>query len=694
MPAPETEVSTDPLSSPSPEGQRPASGRGARRPDIQGLRAIAVLMVIAFHAGLSVPGGFIGVDVFFVISGFVITAMLSREWATTGKIRFARFYIRRFKRLTPALALMVAVTMVGSGLILSPLGSQQNAAKTALGAIFLAANFVIARTTGGYFDAPAETNPLLNVWSLSVEEQFYLAFPAILTLGWLLSKKVRWFKDLNLVLVASVGVISFGLAVLTSTGWEPPRGAFLVSFYSPFTRAWEFALGGLLSLVVRRYKLYSHRLGPPMGLFGVVALVTSLFLIDESTPFPGVWTLIPVIGTLLLLLAGEDETHAISRAIGASWMVKIGDCSYSLYLWHWPFIVFASLIWPGSRLAVFAAVGLSIGPALASYRWVETPGRESKILGGTPLVKLVLITVTPPILFACALLFADRNFFWSPVVHEYQTAIQPSHTGRLAGCDTELSIGKRKRGECIFNPTASGLPIYLIGDSNADQFSEGIIRAAEELDRPVVLSTADACPFVKAFFTRGSSSSGVNEDCRTYVQETQEYLSASAPGLVVIASSDKYWSDADFAVGQDSRSVTTDPRAKLNAMKTGLTAVVRSLQSAGHTVMLVQATPKWIGESAWNPDRCSILTIVSGACTRRMSVEQAAGVQGPTRGILNEISSETGATVLDTWPLLCPDRVCATQTGSLIRYRDEGHLSVMQAQALAPAFKSAIAAAR
>lgn len=160
-----------------------------RRLDIQGLRAIAILMVVAFHSGLPVPGGFVWVDVFFVISGFVITAMLMREWATTGRIRFGRFYVRRFKRLTPALALMVAVTMIISVFVLSPLGTQQTAAKTAFGAILLVANLVIARTTGGYFSAPAEINPLLNVWSLSVEEQFYLGFPAILAVGWLLARK-------------------------------------------------------------------------------------------------------------------------------------------------------------------------------------------------------------------------------------------------------------------------------------------------------------------------------------------------------------------------------------------------------------------------------------------------------------------------------------------------------------------------
>ena len=162
----------------------PETRKRSRRTDIQGLRAVAVLMVVAFHAGLPFPGGFVGVDVFFVISGFVITGMVLRERRATGRIRFGQFYLRRFKRLTPALALVVAVTVTASAAVLSPLGTQQTAAKTGIGAMLLAANVVIARTTGGYFDADAATNPLLHTWTLSVEEQFYLAFPALIALGW------------------------------------------------------------------------------------------------------------------------------------------------------------------------------------------------------------------------------------------------------------------------------------------------------------------------------------------------------------------------------------------------------------------------------------------------------------------------------------------------------------------------------
>ena len=271
-----------------PTSTGPIVATGNRRLDIQGLRAIAVLMVVAFHAGLPIPGGFVGVDVFFVISGFVITGMLSREWANTHRIRFGQFYLRRFKRLTPALALMVAVTIVISAAVLSPLGTQQTASKTAIGAMLLVANFVIAVATGGYFDAPAQTNPLLNTWSLSVEEQFYLVFPALLALAWLSARRRRLLKATPPLVVGAVAVASFGLALLTSHGWTLPNSPWLLGFYSPFSRAWEFAAGALLALAATKLKITSGKLALALGLVGTAILGASLWLINDSTPFPGV----------------------------------------------------------------------------------------------------------------------------------------------------------------------------------------------------------------------------------------------------------------------------------------------------------------------------------------------------------------------------------------------------------------------
>ncbi len=272
-------------------------------------------MVVAFHAGLPTPGGFVGVDVFFVISGFVITAMLMREWAAQGRIRLGQFYVRRFKRLTPALALMLSATMVIGFFVLSPLGTQQDASRTAIGAMLLAANLVIAKLTGDYFDLEADSNALLNTWSLSVEEQFYLLFPTLLLVGWLLTRRARRTSHIGpVIVVTTVGVVSFALAMLGASGYVPPVEGWLIGFYSPFTRAWEFAVGALLALAGERARITSRAEAEAVGALGVAMLAASLLLINGATTFPGPATLLPVVGTLLLLLAGTQPDGAIRRA--------------------------------------------------------------------------------------------------------------------------------------------------------------------------------------------------------------------------------------------------------------------------------------------------------------------------------------------------------------------------------------------
>jgi peptidoglycan/LPS O-acetylase OafA/YrhL len=183
----------------------------AFRLDIQGLRAIAVLAIIAYHAGLPLPGGFVGVDMFFVISGFVITAMLLREWNRHRKISFRNFYFRRVKRLAPALAFMTVVTVSVSFLVLSPFGPQELVAQTGIGAILSVANIVIARSTGNYFDPAADANPLLHTWSLSVEEQFYWIFPMLLSLGLILGSRLRTLSQKAMLLISLMLAVAVGM---------------------------------------------------------------------------------------------------------------------------------------------------------------------------------------------------------------------------------------------------------------------------------------------------------------------------------------------------------------------------------------------------------------------------------------------------------------------------------------------------
>jgi peptidoglycan/LPS O-acetylase OafA/YrhL len=281
-----------------------------RRADIQGLRAVAVLLVVAFHAGLPVPGGFIGVDVFFVISGFVITELILRSLDTPGGFRFRTFYARRLKRLLPALALMVAVVLALSIVLLSPLGAQQTAAATGLGAVFFVANFVIYSLTGDYFDAPAETNPLLHTWSLSVEEQFYFIFPALMVLAWWLAHRRRsGGRRMSFILLSGLAVLSFLLCVAMSFGWSGLRAIERPAewaFYSSLTRAWEFAVGALLAMALTSARMRTTRLpGQALSVMGALLLIISAFAITGSSTFPGFIVAVPVLGTLLVIAGGS-----------------------------------------------------------------------------------------------------------------------------------------------------------------------------------------------------------------------------------------------------------------------------------------------------------------------------------------------------------------------------------------------------
>ena len=334
------------------------------RPDIDGLRAIAVLSVVIFHAFPEyLGGGFIGVDVFFVISGFLITSLILRE-QREERFSLKHFYARRIRRIFPALSLVLGFGLIAGWICLNFMEYKQLTKHTGSSAIFIT-NFMLLREAG-YFDNAADTKPMLHLWSLAIEEQFYLAWPLILMF---FKRLPRWlFPALVVLLLSSLG---YSLSLVF-------KGNFEYDFYSPLSRSWELLLGASLAFGVSRQVAIPTLWRNMAGWVGLVFIFISACFLDKNMPFPGYWALPPTVGAALILFAGMQSN--LNRVLLASRpLVAIGLISYPLYLWHWPLLSFARILesqTPGLGLRLFLVLS-SFVLAWLTYRFVEKPIRFS-----------------------------------------------------------------------------------------------------------------------------------------------------------------------------------------------------------------------------------------------------------------------------------------------------------------------------
>lgn len=369
------------------------------RPDIEGLRAIAIVPVVLYHASSSlVPGGFIGVDVFFVISGFLISKIILDD-LDNGSFSYVHFYRRRIRRIFPALFVMTTATVVAGWFFCFP-DDYWALAKSVLSQALLVANFHFRHLTG-YFAAAAETRPLLHTWSLAVEEQFYLIFPVLLLFVYR-NRRVEPLKLLVFLLC-----VFFGWSVFET--WKHPSSA----FYLLPSRAWELLLGAVLAAAGDR--LSARRwLHEAAGFLGVVLIVFATVGYDSRTSFPGLGALAPCVGTALLIVSSQHAPSLVGRAFGWKPVVFVGLISYSLYLWHWPILVFAKYLQP-TGLTVMSRVLLLFGSAAlatASWKFVETPFRKRVVCGARRQIFLTFGIGTAVSLVAAVVILRASGFEW------------------------------------------------------------------------------------------------------------------------------------------------------------------------------------------------------------------------------------------------------------------------------------------
>jgi peptidoglycan/LPS O-acetylase OafA/YrhL len=363
------------LSSGSEAGTAPGDRRF--RPDVEGLRAVAIILVVLFHAGVrGLSGGYVGVDVFFVISGFVITGVLLRERAQTGGTSILAFYGRRCRRIIPAATLVIVATVVLAYVLVGDTGGSEAATDGRWAAIFLA-NFHFIAAGTNYLTAQQPPSPLQNFWSLAVEEQFYIVYPSV----FLILAGLRFRLSLRTRLAAALGVIiavSFAYSIIqTSTS---PTAA----YFSPLTRAWELALGALVAVGTQQLLRVPFRLAAVMTWTGLGAILGAAFLFNAHTAYPGSWVAVPVIGAALVIAGGvAAPPSGAETVLGLNPFRYVGRISYSLYLWHWPILILAAESVGKTSLGVGENLLLVLGAGLLSavtYRFVENPIRHARFV--------------------------------------------------------------------------------------------------------------------------------------------------------------------------------------------------------------------------------------------------------------------------------------------------------------------------
>jgi peptidoglycan/LPS O-acetylase OafA/YrhL len=693
-------VPSSPQGGATPSHERPSH----LRLDVQGLRAVAVLLVVAYHAGLPVSGGFIGVDVFLVISGFVITGMLLREIERTGTVRLREFYSRRVKRLLPALALVTTVVMGLSVFFGSSFGSQQTTASTGLGATYLVANVVIYGEAIEYFSPAADTNPLLHTWTLSVEEQTYLIFPSLLLGSWMVSRLLRRSppehdvdpritgpRSLRAsrmgvgVMLVVIGVASFVLSLQVSMGWTstPPAWA----FYSSLARVWEFAIGAGLALYAARL----HRIHPTvallLGITGAAAILVGAFTLSGAVPYPGVAALLPVVGTAAVITAGFRSTSAVPRTLATKPMVTIGDVSYSWYLWHWPLIVFAAVIWPGKPWVLVAVGVASLLPAFASYLGLERPLRANPSVRGWGVVALLAVCVLVPTAAALALLAGARSSWGNEGLQQMQAQLDARHAEVPPRCEGGAAGEPDRLTTC--GAIAHGQThVYLYGNSIAGMYREGLLDASETLDLPLTLHTHSGG------FCARLDASGCPE---MFVDAFDELLHGGDSGVVVMAGT---WDLGSYASGS--------PEEKAEVLAARLGEIIGALHRAGHHVLIVLPTPRFFyGEepgtfapappdtgqrephaAVWRPEHCPASTAQRdpAACGATVDERDVRTSHEIPIAMLRRVAQDTGASTLDLRPRYCTDGVCATNHGNVWMFEDGIHIAAGESHALAPTF--------
>lgn len=668
------------------DAQIQSSVNNAYRADIDGLRALAVSLVVLFHAGASwLPGGFIGVDVFFVISGFLITGLLVEEHSRTRRISLTAFWARRVRRLGPALLLVMAVVLPASMVFLSRIGTETGpAAKAALAALLLNANHFFLFESGDYFAAATETNPFLHTWSLSVEEQFYLVWPLAL-----LAVLRRPGRKLTVWVTAALGLSVAGAA------WSWANWSASAQFYLMPARAWELLAGALLAVVVRRSPKLADvgaRMAAALAAVGLGLIVYSALNLTGLRGFPFPQGGGPVVGTVLLIWSGAAAPqNVVSRLVALPPVAYLGRISYPLYLWHWPLLVLSrgSRLWEPAPWADAAAVLVALAAAAATYEGVEKPwqrwvSRRSLRpgiilrLGGMATAVLLLIAG-----FVGA--WARMGWWYSP---EDRALAAARVDFPKTGCIFKDEFPDAKGLEDCY-PSGQKRSILLWGDSHAYQWGPAVKAAAQQVGVEAgILALGDCLPL---------PMSELNARCQRFHGEVFSHLTAwqTDRGLqgVILAGrwasgmglESPIWTER-VPQGKetyfDGRARSTDDA--LSLFKSSLEKLLDAAGAAHLRVLLVLPSPL---QRVKGPHCLSVRPADECFISRAEMAAYAARVEEVMK---HAASGRQHVRLFDPKDFMCDGVRCPASLNGMIVYGDDNHITDAFSRANAQRFVQAV----
>lgn len=639
---------------------------GRFRGDIQGLRALAVGLVVLYHGGLpSLSGGYVGVDVFFVISGFLITTHLLQRLERTGHVGFADFYARRARRILPASLLVVALSVIAAVIWMPPLLMREVLFGAVATALYVP-NILFGLQGTNYL---AESTPSVfqHYWSLGIEEQFYLLWPLILFLV------VRFLPGRRRLLIV--------LTVLTAASFA--AGLWLTfqnqpwAFFGLPTRAWELAVGGIVAVVaLNRESVLPPRIGAAVGWAGVVGVVVASFTFSETTPFPGIAAALPVVATAAVILAGTGPSpYGPAAILSVRPLLFVGTISYSLYLVHWPLLVIPQAAVGFERpLPLWVTLSLSLAAvplAWILYRWVETPARDARWLTAFRPRRTLFAAAAASVLVV-ALTTGSFALSSSQPLHEAETVAtsEPSDPPVLTsfvpanlepslrsasddqppiyadGCHLGFDAVTPK--DCVYgDPSAPR--IVLFGDSHASQWFPALWEYAQANGMSLEVDSKSSCPSVDAELLRNAVPYTA---CSTWRAAVMDRLASAEPAMVVLANYEK------VAYANPSGDDITDWKEALG----------RTLSQISAPTVVMADTP----DLGTTPSVCLSAHLSAALDCGR---DRSSAVAQAYRDAERAAADEHGAAFVDLTNYLCTAEKCGPIVGDTLAYRDAHHLT-------------------